>query len=72
MALINTIVKTSDEPKSNTGVQADFNFNKSVLTIRTYKAGDINRKNGAKQNIQLDKDMAKKLCNILNDFIGYK
>lgn len=36
------------------------------MQIRTYAAGDINREWGSKQNIQLDRNKAKELRDLLD------
>ena len=72
MAILNELVSVSERPNARTNVSGDYCFDKNYFQIRTYKAGDTNRTESQKQNIQLDKEMAKRLVNLLNQFIEEK
>ncbi|EHJ9962204.1 hypothetical protein KB977_004626 [Vibrio parahaemolyticus] len=69
MAFINELVKVNDIPKVRSGVSADYCFNESAFQIRTYKDGDSQRTEGSKQNLQLNKKMARELIAKLQDFV---
>ncbi|AQM66629.1 MULTISPECIES: hypothetical protein [Vibrio] len=69
MAFINELVKVNDTPKVRSGVSADYCFNESAFQIRTYKDGDSLRMEGSKQNLQLNKKMARELISKLQDFV---
>ena len=70
MAIINNLKYVNEVPNVRTLVEADYCYNKNYFQIRTYKTGDVKMEFGAKQNIQIDKQMAKKLIHILNEFIN--
>lgn len=70
MAKINDIVHTNDVPNPRTNVSADYSFNENIFQLRTYKEGDTNRHDTSKQNIQLDKEKAQELKNLLNEFLN--
>jgi len=69
MAVLSELIKVNEEPIIRTSVLGDYCFNEKYFQIRTYKAGDINRKEGSKQNIQFDKEIASELVKLLNQFI---
>jgi len=69
MAILSELVKVNEQPHARKNVIGDYCFNENYFQIRTYKAGDISRTEGQKQNIQIDKDMALQLINLLNQFI---
>jgi hypothetical protein len=50
-------------------VLCDIVHNKEYFQIRTYAMGDLDRKNGSKQNIQLTKEKAIQIRKYLDDFI---
>lgn len=70
MAQINDIVHTNDEPNPRTKVSADYSFNENTFQLRTYKEGDVGRNDTSKQNIQLDREKAQELINLLNNFVN--
>ncbi len=43
---------------------------KIIFKLEHNKAGDTNRTEGQKQNIQIDKKMAAELINLLNQFVN--
>lgn len=69
MAFVNELIKVNDTPKVRSGVSADYCFNESAFQIRTYKAGDLQRTDGSKQNLQLNKQMAQELIVKLQAFV---
>ena len=69
MAILSELVNVNEQPNARTSVSGDYCFNNNYFQIRTYKAGDTNRTEGQKQNIQLDKEMAQNLVILLNQFI---
>jgi hypothetical protein len=69
LAIISVLVHCKSEPVRQTTVSADYCFNESLFQIRTYKNGDHELQEGSKQNIQLTKEMAKELSDLLNHFI---
>ena len=72
MAVIGEIIKEHQNHINIRGgeVLADVVTDKDYFQIRTYAMGDYDRKNGSKQNIQLTKDKAIELRNLLDKFIG--
>jgi hypothetical protein len=50
-------------------VVADLSFDCDLFQIRTYKAGDDNRKENTKQNLQLTREGAKELIKHLQSFV---
>jgi hypothetical protein len=71
MAIIGKIVKLNNESINiRPGeVVADIIMDKQYLQIRTYAMGDIDRERGSKQNIQMTKDKALELKEILEKFL---
>ncbi len=69
MAQITELIHTNDDIQTRTNTVADYCFNNEYFQIRTYSQNDIKRENGAKQNIQINKDIAKNLIDLLNTFI---
>ena len=69
MAILSELVNINEQPNARTNVSGDYCFDRNYFQIRTYKAGDVNRTEGQKQNIQLDKEMAQSLVKLLNQFI---
>lgn len=69
MAIIKSLVLCDDKPQDRTSVVADYCYDKNFFQIRTYKAGDQNRSQGSKQNVQIDKEMAKEIIKKLNVFL---
>ena len=69
MAIIRELIFCDDNPQNRTAVSADYCYDQSLFQIRTYKAGDQSRNEGSKQNIQVDKKMAKKIIVKLEKFI---
>lgn len=51
-------------------VVADVIIERDYFQLRTYAKGDLERENGSKQNIQLDRDKAIELRDLLNEFIN--
>ena len=72
MAILNKLVYVNEQPNARTSVSGDYCFDNNYFQIRTYKAGDINQTEGQKQNIQLNKEMAQKLIELLNQFVKQK
>ena len=69
MAILSELVKVNEQPNARTTVSGDYCFDRNYFQIRTYKAGDLNRTKGQKQNIQLNKEMAQNLVKLLNQFL---
>lgn len=71
MAVIGEIIKEHQNHINIRGgeVLADVVISKDFFQLRTYAMGDYDRKNGSKQNIQLTKEKAFELRNMLNKFI---
>lgn len=69
MAIIKRLVLCDDKPQDRTSVVADYCYDNHLFQIRTYKAGDPDRNEGSKQNIQLDKAMAKIIIEKLEIFV---
>ncbi|WP_459885249.1 hypothetical protein [Caminibacter profundus] len=59
MALIKEFKLTNKNINISSEVVADYSFDQNFFEIRTYKKGDIERKESTKQNIQLNKQKAK-------------
>lgn len=72
MALLGKIIKLKNEQINlRPGkVVCDVIFDKNYLQIRSYRMGDINCELGSKQNIQFDKNTAKEIRDLLNEFIN--
>jgi multisubunit Na+/H+ antiporter MnhE subunit len=71
MAIVGKIVTLKNESINiRPGeVVADIIMDKQYLQIRTYAMGDIDRERGSKQNIQITKEKAIELKEILEIFI---
>lgn len=71
MAVIGEIIKEHQNHINIRGgeVLADVVISKDFFQLRTYAMGDYDRKNGSKQNIQLTKEKAFEIRNMLNKFI---
>ena len=71
MAVLGKIIKLNDEHiKLRSGeVFGDVIMERDYFQLRTYSMNDEDRKNGAKQNVQLTKEMAKELRDYLDQFI---
>lgn len=72
MAIIGKIINEHfDKINTREGtVLCDISHNKEYFQIRTYAMGDMDRKNGSKQNIQLTKEKAIHIRKHLDDFIN--
>lgn len=70
MAIIKKFIPCNDEPQGRTSVVADYCYDRYLFQIRTYKSGDLNRSENSKQNIQIDKNMAKIIIEKLQIFIN--
>ena len=70
MAIINDLHFCNDKPQRRTKVSADYCYDQTLFQIRTYKDGDSNRKEGSKQNIQIDKKMAEEIMQKLQEFMN--
>jgi len=69
MAIITNLVHTNDVIQTRTHTSADYCSNNTYFQIRTYAQNDINRENGAKQNIQISREAAQELITLLEQFI---
>lgn len=63
-------IKPHKDLKMHSDVVADLSFDKDLFQIRTYKAGDDNRSENTKQNLQLTKEGARELIKHLRSFLG--
>ena len=70
MALIKEFKLVNKNINISSEVVSDYSFDKNFFEIRTYKNNDTERKESTKQNIQLNKEKAKELINLLTDFIN--
>lgn len=72
MAVLGRIIReTEDRISIRQGdVICDVIIEPIWMQLRTYSLKDRNRKEGAKQNIQLDKEKAKMLRDLLDEFIN--
>ena len=70
MAIVKSIEKVSGKkiPK-NRETTIDYNADNYFFSIWSYRDGDIGHIYGSKQNMQFNKEMAKKLRNALNAFL---
>lgn len=50
-------------------IVAEFNMNSEYFSIWSYKAGDLDRTESSKQNIQFDKQIAEELYSALGRFL---
>ena len=71
MAVIGEIIKLNDEHINlrSGEVVGDVIIERDYFQLRTYSMDDVNREDGAKQNVQFTKEMAKELRYYLNQFI---
>ncbi|SFF27396.1 hypothetical protein [Flavobacterium xueshanense] len=71
MAILGKVVKLNNENINiHSGeVVADVTMDKQYLQIRTYAMGDTDRERGSKQNIQITKEKALELKDILEQFL---
>lgn len=69
MARVKSLDRIHKEIQANSLTVADYNMDEQYFSIWSYKQGDLNRIEGAKQNLQFDKEMARKLRDALNDFL---
>lgn len=65
-------IRPRKDLRINSDVVADLSFDKELFQIRTYKAGDDNRSENTKQNLQLTRDGAKELIKHLQSFLEVK
>ena len=72
MAVLGRIIReTEDRIKIRQGdVVCDVIIEKQWMQLRTYAMGDLKRDRGSKQNIQLGKEKAKELRDLLNEFLN--
>lgn len=72
MALIGKILREKvDSINIRPGeVVADVIIEKDYFQLRTYAMGDTDRDRGSKQNIQLSKEKAIEVRNLLDEFIN--
>lgn len=70
MAIITDLHLCDGTPQKRSSVSADYCFDSSLFQIRTYKAGDQDRSENSKQNIQINKNMAKTIVKKLKTFIN--
>lgn len=72
MAVLSKIIKETEGRISirRGDVVGDVIIKPLWIQIRTYAVGDSKREHGAKQNIQLDRDKAKELRDLLDEFIN--
>ena len=70
MAIIRELIFCEDTLQNRTFVSADYCYDRNLFQIRTYKSGDQTRSEGSKQNIQIDRKMAKEIIDKLNQFLN--
>ncbi|MBZ9786429.1 hypothetical protein LB456_03075 [Psychroflexus sp. CAK57W] len=71
MAVLGRIIKDTESSINvrQGDVVCDVVIEPLWMQLRTYAAGDVNRERGSKQNIQFDKQKAKELRDLLDEFI---
>jgi len=72
MAIIKDIIRTNKQSHAQKVVSADYYYDNMYFQISTYKAGDVHRTEGKKQIIQFDKETARSLIDLLNEFLKQK
>jgi hypothetical protein len=72
MAVLGRVIREKEDRISirQGDVIGDVIIEKDWMQLRTYAMGDLSRERGSKQNVQLDKDKAKELRDLLNEFIN--
>jgi len=65
-------IKPHKTLRVHSDVVADLSFDRNLFQIRTYKAGDDNRSENTKQNLQLTREGAKELVKHLQSFLEIK
>lgn len=72
MAIIGKVIKLNCNKINTRGstVLCDITHNKEYFQLRTYALGDLERKNGSKQNIQLTREKAIEIRKYLDYFIN--
>ncbi|MFT6127948.1 MAG: hypothetical protein ACJA2M_000923 [Polaribacter sp.] len=72
MAVLGRVIREKEDRISirQGDVIGDVIIEKDWVQLRTYAMGDLSRERGSKQNIQLDKEKAKELRDLLNEFIN--
>ncbi|MCB0743847.1 MAG: hypothetical protein KDC67_08085 [Ignavibacteriae bacterium] len=72
MAVLGKIIKVKNERINlRSGVVVgDVIIERDFVQLRTYNSRDSDRKEGAKQNIQFNKEKAREFRDVLNEFLG--
>lgn len=69
MARIISLDRIHKDSRVKSLIVADYDMDDQLFTIWSYKQGDLDRTEGVKQNMQFDKEMARKLRDALNQFL---
>lgn len=69
MAIIKGFIKEKNNISVRSNTVADYTFDEEYLQIRSYKDKDFNIIDSSKQNIQLDRVMAKELKGLIDEFL---
>lgn len=69
MARIISLERTHKSIQANSSIVADYNMDNRFFSIWSYRQGDLDRTKGGSQNMQFDKEMARKLRDALNQFL---
>lgn len=72
MAVLGRLIRETEDQINirQVDVIGDVIIEKNWIQIRTYSSKDRDREDGAKQNIQLNKEMAQKLRGLLDEFLN--
>jgi len=69
MARIISLDRIHKDIRINASSVADFDMDDQFFSIWSYRQGDLDRTKGGSQNMQFDKEMARKLRDALNQFL---
>ena len=69
MARITSLDRIHKDIRVTTSIVADYDMDDQFFSIWSYKQGDLDRTEGVKQNMQFDKEIARKLRDALNQFL---
>ena len=70
MARIISLERTHKDIRVNTSIVADYDMDDRYFSLWSYRQGDLDRTKGGSQNMQFDKEMARKLRDALNRFLN--
>ena len=69
MARIISLERAHKDIRVNSSSVADYDMDDRYFSIWSYRQGDMDRAKNGSQNMQFDKEMARKLRDALNQFL---